>query len=327
MMAANQRDRQRVPGDWDVYWTGTHENAAHQEGGPQEEVLERFWLTFFAENSADNCSRERQRLLDMACGNGAVTGFASRGIADFHSFCLDTSVNALLELGKRYPETICITADALHTPFLSNSFDLVVSQFGIEYAGIDTFDEAARLLAPGGSFGAVIHLHEGAIYRECSDNLNAINAIMQSRLLKLARNTFSAGFALNAGTGSVKAFKTAERKLKPAVRALESMLQEMGSNVAAGLAQQLHEDIAYMYKRMGAFDKREVISWLDGMVKELRAYRGRMTSMMSSAVDKDAMKAIKQNLETKGLVQQRCETLGMGPEQQPAAWVIVCKKH
>ncbi|MEO2172684.1 MAG: hypothetical protein ABGY96_01150, partial [bacterium] len=95
----------------------------------------------------------------------------------------------------------------------------------------------------------------------------------------------------------------------------------------AGGGEGRHGGIAYMCERMGAFDRRGVISWRDGMVKELRAYRGRMTSMMSSAVDKDAMKAIKQNLETKGLVQQRCETLGMGPEQQPAAWVIVCKKH
>ena len=30
-------------GDWDTYWRGTHENAAHREGGPQEEVLARFW--------------------------------------------------------------------------------------------------------------------------------------------------------------------------------------------------------------------------------------------------------------------------------------------
>ncbi len=327
-MVINQPDRQRVPGDWDVYWTGTHENAAHQEGGPQEEVLEKFWLTFFADSYAQNGSAEGQRrLLDMACGNGAVTGFANRGSPEFDSFSLDSSVNALRELGKRYPETTCVAADALHTPFQSGCFDLVVSQFGIEYAGIDTFDEAARLVAPGGSFGAIVHLHKGAIYQECSDNLDAIDTIIKIKLLKLARNAFNAGFALNAGTGSVKVFKTAERKLKPAIRALESILQEMGNDVAAGLAKQMYEDIAYMYKRMSSFDRREVIAWLDGMVKELKAYRGRMSSMMNSAVDKNGIETIKQKLETRGLTQQRCETLDMGPQQESAAWVIVCKGH
>jgi ubiquinone/menaquinone biosynthesis C-methylase UbiE len=327
MMAVNQPDRRQVPGDWDKYWTGTHENAAHQDGGPQEEVLERFWLTFFTENAADFKSEAQIKLLDMACGNGAVTGFAKRGIPQLHSFCLDSSVNALLELGKRYPETTCVAADALHAPFASGGFDLVVSQFGIEYAGINTFDEVARLVAPGGSFCAIVHLQGGSIYRECRDNLEAIDAITKSKLLKLARNAFNAGFALNARNGSIKAFKTAERKLKPAIRSLESLLQEMGSGVAAGLAQQLYDDIAHMYKRMSAFDRGEVIAWLDGMVKELKAYRGRMSSMMNSAMDEKAMATIKQKLEARGLVEQRCETLSMGSPQQPAAWVIVCKRH
>ena len=33
--------------DWDAYWRNARSAAAHKDGGPQDEVLERFWLQLF----------------------------------------------------------------------------------------------------------------------------------------------------------------------------------------------------------------------------------------------------------------------------------------
>ena len=50
--------------------------------------------------------------------------------------------------------------DCTHLPFNDNEFDLVVSQFGIEYADLDiAIPESLRVLKVNGSFSIVIH-HE-----------------------------------------------------------------------------------------------------------------------------------------------------------------------
>ena len=110
---------------WDVYWTGTHEKAAHQDGGTQEEVLEHFWGDLFQRQLGSGGSR---KLLDLACGNGAVTGFALQAAPQSTVFCLDYSVSAVLELRKRHPDALCVAADALRAPFTSGSFDIVFNR-------------------------------------------------------------------------------------------------------------------------------------------------------------------------------------------------------
>jgi ubiquinone/menaquinone biosynthesis C-methylase UbiE len=316
-------NQHEVADDWDVYWTGTHENAAHKEGGAQDVVLARFWSEFFGSNLGGD---EPQRLLDLACGNGAVVGFALQVAPQTITTCLDYSVSAVMELRKRYPEVSCIAGDAQHTPFSQGSFDIVASQFGIEYAGIDAIDEAACLVAPQGSLAVIAHLRDGAIYAECSMSLRAIEAVWESKIFPLARDAFNAGFALNAGTGSVKKFKSADKRMAPAIRSLEGILREMGSDVAAGLVQQVYRDIAHMYQRMSAFDKAEVIGWIDGMVRELDAYRGRMSSMLAAAMDAEEIQRMAGRTVAGGLTVSQCLTLEMGAEPEPAAWVLVCKR-
>ena len=132
--------------DWDVYWKGTRENAAHKEGGPQEAALASFWEDVFAEHLAPRLS---PRMLDIACGNGAVTGRAlSRG-EPLESYCVDYSASALAELRKRHSASVCVAADAARLPWRERQFDLVVSQFGLEYAGPEALLEAGRVVANG----------------------------------------------------------------------------------------------------------------------------------------------------------------------------------
>ncbi len=119
----------QVARSWDVYWRGTHENAAHQEGGPQEAVLAQYWSELFGKRVERG---SLLRLLDLACGNGAVTGHALKALPQLTACCLDYSASALLELRKRYPNTLCVAGNARRLPFDDGGFDVVASQFGIE---------------------------------------------------------------------------------------------------------------------------------------------------------------------------------------------------
>lgn len=320
---------------WDTYWRGTQENAAHREGGPQEPVLRAFWAEFFARELA---ARTCPAVLDLACGNGAVAGQALRFSSGEPSgelsgqpsalslHCSDYSLNALRGVHQRYPAAQCVVADAGNTPFVDGAFDLVVSQFGIEYAGPEAIFEAARLVAPGGTLALLMHVDGGAIYRECEYNRDTVLALQALDILNLAQASFDAGFALNEGSGTPEAFKTAERAFTPAVRGLEQLLQARGAQSAGGLLQQLYQDIAHMYRRMSAYAAEDIHRWLQGMEAECAAYVGRMQSMLDASTTEAALDAAARRLTASGLVTRELEVLRVSADADAAAWTLVMQR-
>ncbi len=307
-------------GFWDTYWRGTHENAAHQEGGAQEPVLARFWEEFFRRELA---ARAEPAILDLACGNGAVTGHARRLVPELRVHCSDFSLSALLDLQRRYPGCPCVVADAAHPPLAAASFDLVVSQFGLEYAGTTALEEAAGLLAPGGVLALLVHVHEGAIYRECESNRDTVNALQSLNILGLAREAFAAGFALNRGECSPDEFRAAERAFTPAVRGLEQLLRDRGPTAAGGLLQQLYQDIAHMYRRMSAYEPDDILQWLAGLGAELGAYRGRMQSMLDAAWNQSTLDTLAERVLARGFRLVQRDQLAVTGSTLPAAWTLV----
>ncbi|MFK7913395.1 MAG: class I SAM-dependent methyltransferase [Pseudomonadales bacterium] len=312
---------------WDVYWNGTRENAAHQQGGPQEAVLEAFWSELFkSQTGPQGRSDERLQLLDIACGNGAVSGFALASGGNFEQFACDFSHSAMAQLGRRHGGVTPVQADAAHLPFASQCFDLVCSQFGLEYAGASAFAEAGRVIAPQGTLATVVHLHDGAIYQECAGNLQAAQGILGTAVLDLAEGAFSAGFDLNEGVGDVAAFKAAEREFTPTVRALESVIKRFGAGAAGGLAQQIYRDIAQMYRRMSAYAREDVLGWVVGMRAELDAYCGRMSTMMAAALTTAQRDSVIAELANGGLGLIENRTMNMDASKVPGAVVMVWQR-
>lgn len=308
---------------WDTYWRGTRENAAHKEGGVQEALLAEFWRELLGKQLAVDSN---PRVLDLACGNGAVTGFVREFSPALAVHCCDYSLHAVVELERRYPGNLRVVADAARLPYADACFDLVASQYGVEYAGADAIVEAARLVAPGGTLALLLHVFEGAIYRECERNRDVVIAIRALDILALAQGAFAAGFALNAGTGTPGEFKQAEQAFTPAVRGLEQILREAGPAVAGGLPGQLYQDIAHMYRRMSAYDPADIRSWLEGMDRELDAYRGRMQSMLDAAVPQDQLLGLQAELVTQGFNASPLRSLVVNDQSAAAAWALVMER-
>ena len=319
-------DVQQAAGAWDEYWRLTREAAAHKGGGPQDEVLARFWTSFFR----DALSRAPgERLLDLACGNGAVTRFAldAASVSDRQMpsvISVDNSLAALKELRKRFPPVFAVAADMKRMPFAEGLFDVVASQFGLEYAGIEAVDEAARLVARGGMLAAVLHLKGGAIYRECATNLEAIEGVRNCEILPALKNAVRAGFAASHGRGNNSDVRRAHARLVAAAKELEGILRIHGAAVAGGAAHKLYTDISHMYRRRNAYDATDVAEWADGMAREIVAYASRMSSMLAAAIDDQGIDEIARQVNSRGLSVRIREKLLMGASRkEPGAWVFV----
>lgn len=314
---------------WDEYWRRTREAAAHQAGGPQDEVLARFWNTLLMRTLPNY---PHPRILDVACGNGAVTRLvfdsAKRlGGPEPSVHALDRSLAALMELRKRVPSIKGVVADASRTPFPDGAFDLVVSQFGLEYAGIGAPGEAARLVAPDGVLATILHLTSGAIYRECAINLEAAQGLRDSALLPHTRRVFEAGIAVNTARGNGAAFQQADQEFRPAFATAQGILSRHGPDVAGGVVQRLCADIEHMYRRMGAYALRDVLDWIDQTAAELDTYILRMSAMLDAAIDEDELDQMLQLLTAAGLAVRMRETMRMGKKNEAAAWVLVCDRR
>ena len=312
---------------WDAFWRARDKAVSREDAGARDPAPAHFWQDFFEREFA---GRPAASLVDVACGNGAVTEIAiaaalSAG-TDLDAFCADYSQAAIDELCRRFPGVQGIACDAADMPWPDGRFDFVVSQFGIEYASERAFPEAARLVATGGTLVALVHLSGGAIHAECADNYAVASAVRDAQLMPLARRAFVAGFDLLAGKITDDQFQESDRQLAPAVEATKAILQEKGAQAAGGLLANLYKDIGYMYTRMQNYAPDEVFAWIDGMAAELDSYEGRMASMTRAAMDEAQASATADALATLGLDAEEPQVLSLEESGKPAAWILVARR-
>lgn len=324
-MASDSGDA--TTGAWGEYWRLSRESSALKGGGPLDEVLERFWRRVLG-----RCLPDGARLLDIACGNGAVTaaavGAGAGSAGSMGLFGVDRAEAAVRAYRARFPAGTGVAGDARRLPFPDCAFDLVASQFGIEYAGEAAFAEAARVTAPGGLLAAVVHRTGGAIHRECEANAAAMARVEASGILPAAREAFRRGAAASRGQGSRAAFRDADARLAAAVRQVEGVLAEFGDQVAGGTVQRLYGDLAHMYGRLAAYDPADVAGWADLMAREIEAYSGRMGAALSAAMDEEAFARAAAQCGAGGLAVLAREEVRVGTDGgEPVAWALVAERR
>jgi len=306
---------------WDTYWQGMGDSGGFSRGGVNHPAILAFWDEFFQTVKRDYAT---PKIIDIASGNGAVleralTTFGDE-LPDFT--CLDVSAAAITNIQNRFPQVNGVVTDTRAIPFDSGSFDIVTSQFGVEYAGLDAINEAARLLATGGQLAFLLHSQEGSIHRECVDSLDAIVQLLDSRFIPYATEMFSTGFQAVRGADRAP-YEAAAKKLAPAIATLEAIMQQYGQQVADDTIARLYSDVDQIHQRIQHYDPTEVLDWLHRLEGELDAYAGRMSSMSSSAIGSEAFEQIVAGLQNRDYTIIRAEPMVIPDQELPLAWALV----
>jgi SAM-dependent methyltransferase len=306
---------------WNQYWRGTKDGPSLAIGGANHPRLDQFWQEFFL--SARTESRPI-KIVDIASGDGAVVDFVfkvfSGETADVT--CIDISEHAIEILVKRFPRVNGVVANALRIPLESNSFDIVASQFGVEYAGVAAFSEAARLVAPGGQLASLVHHRSGAIYKECTASLDAVEKLRVCKFIPLSIGMFEAGFAACRGADPGP-HNTAAENLLPAYRELEGIMQHYGMHVAGDTLLRLYQDVDKIHQSMEHYDPAEILQWLARLDSELDAYAGMMGSMRDAALSEAQFLAVCDGLKSAGLRLQQDLPLLCDDQELPIAWALI----
>lgn len=145
---------------WSRYWaTGASHSCAGSFGLHYGGAIGAWWRQVFEGLQAD------ERVLDLATGSGAVLQLALK-------FCTSQDVQLRgVDAGKVVPAwltsleprqgarvRIDLGVRTENLPFADQSYELVTSQFGIEYTDLRrSLAEVRRVLCPGGSLRCVLH--------------------------------------------------------------------------------------------------------------------------------------------------------------------------
>lgn len=308
---------------WDTYWQGSGDATALTDGGANHPAILGFWDDFF---SASKLNLDTPKILDIASGNGAVI---ERALANYSKqpelTSLDISPAAISNIKNRFPSVTGIVADASNIPLEDSSFNIVTSQFGLEYAGKDAIYEAARLVTTGGQLALLLHTDKGSIHEECLQSLDAIERVQASQFIAAASTMFDAGFKAVRGADR-SAYDKAANKLTPALLVLEGIMQEYGQHVAADTVSRLYNDVANIHQRIQHYEPDDILNWLKQMDSELEAYAGRMRSMNLSAIDEESFQQACTNLADKGFIIEQAEALNISEQDLPMAWQLIATK-
>lgn len=312
---------------WDRFWRGDKHDAAVTANPAEQSGLSPHWQGLL---SAEASARKQARLVDLACGTGAATGeaiaaFKAAGTPlDVH--CVDFSPAAVEAVAERFKGIETSVGDCTDLPFDDHAFDLVMSQFGIEYAGLDAFSEAARLVAPGGTLLVMSHFKGGAIDRECTENGATASAILESNVLPTAKAAFTAISRFNARQISQQDLASQHQALTQAAGRLREV-STASQSAASELAGRIFHDLGQMFQKPDRFALQDTLDWCDNWHAEVSAYLARMQAMTQAALSEDQVTVIHQLVSERGLVvdSAQCDRVRDGAET--IAWCLKANRQ
>jgi len=139
--------------------------------------------------------RDGDRVLDVACGTGLVSGRISLVTGKFCSITGIDVNEGMLSVARRNPQIEWHQGSATELPFADGSFDVVVCQQGLQYFPdrAAAMRHMARVLAPGGRIALNVW---GALDRQ-PFYVALVDGIVEFLGEEAAKSAFALPFSLN----------------------------------------------------------------------------------------------------------------------------------
>lgn len=276
---------------WSRYWaTGVMHSCPTSFSGNYEGEVADFWSRSFSG------LRPGQRVLDLCCGNGPLAElmFRSKSAHGVRYDGVDLAQVNPLWLGTladadrpQFAFHGGVAAEAL--PFADASFDLVISQFGLEYTDLErTMQELGRVLKGTGRVALVVHHAASRTVQLARDEVTHLQWLLgrdglidQTRLLVpcVARSATEAGRRALATDAAANALRTR----------FNAVQQELSARASrASCPDPLHEAreaIAVLLEATARGGEAEGLRRLEGLAAELQDSLHRLIALCRCALD------------------------------------------
>lgn len=298
----------RTDQGWADYWQhdGDGGEVFVNAKGERHPALAEYWGAVF-EGVPDSAA-----VIDIASGAGSIFAHLPAGHG-LDLFAADIAEGALKALAIRIPGVTITLCSADAVPYGDGRFELVVSQFGIEYAGINAFSEAARLVAPGGRLSCLCHVEDGYIDSNNKAQLEEASLVNETGFIDLATALTKAGFSAD-----VDAMQRSERAFVPAMKKIAAGIKRC----PRGIHSHLYQGFQRLFEQRRSYDEADITSWLGQMQGELDKNIDRLSRMRAAALSPADTASITEKLKSAGLQEIQFEAFTTPGNRLPVAWKL-----
>jgi len=259
---------------WSDYWsTGALTSLPQDFVFNYDGEVAEFWQRQFGELSPG------AQVLDICTGNAPIALLAAEWsaaqTADLKITAIDAAQPDPAQIARRGPQVAALleiielkgNTEVESLPFDDQWFDLITSQYGLEYCNMEQAGpELARVLKPGGCLAVLAHAADTAIVETMAAESSDYASLRDSGLFKVLRSWESGQLA----------DPDLPRRLEPLLRRLASQAQRAGASPLLG---QVVQSMAGLI-RLPAAQRRQQRSAVGGFRRQLEAGQARLDDML-----------------------------------------------
>jgi SAM-dependent methyltransferase len=293
---------------WDRYWQFDRIASCFDGAGASnyDESIAEPWRAFFRELPPG------ARILDLCTGNGAAALIAAevartegKGV---NVIAVDRADIDPSRYVTRQAEDLAAIrfvgrTDVEALPFADASFDLAISQYGIEYADLDrAVSELVRVLAAGGQTRLVVHAADGIVAAGARDVIADADLLLGDiGLIEATRSCLDAVTAVESGRDPSP---EAKARADSAFAAFQDALANTARHVPAAADKVMIRNSGGVM--LNAFQSRghvaldEIRAKVDQVEAEILAHRGRLQALVDAAHDEKGAEALAARLRAAG---------------------------
>lgn len=264
---------------WREYWHADRPASCVPADPATAQKIGAAWVEWF------RALPDGTRILDVATGNGIVLALASVAAQEASRRFVLTGIDLapidpLAHLVRPTPGLRAARfvggVAAEEMPFEAASFDVVVSQYGLEYAVLDpALREVHRVLAPGGRLRWLAHDADSDVVVQNAVQAEEVDFLLAAGSVIDAARAYAATLARRDDAAAATA------TLASALAAAEQYRRARG---AAQVVSQVCGQLQAVVARPAAYRPPDLVRMVDDGERQLRAHRARIADLNAAVL-------------------------------------------
>lgn len=306
---------------WRDYWKSNRPASCVPANEATAAEIAAYWLGVFADVA------DQSRILDIATGNGILLAHAANAAVEGGKTFALTGVDLADIAPQKYLDEAPAGFDDIRfvgktaaeaLPFEVHEFDVVVSQYGLEYAQLDkALAEVERVLAPGGRFVWLAHCDDSEVVLQNRDQGAEVDFLLKPRGPIDAMEHFVARL------GKGKKPSNAAQRLQAALADAERYCRD---HPPAKVVVEVCTVIADSASRWQSFRPDDLARMLADARARLIHHRQRINDLSNAVVTPERLRSIETILQSTRWREHEIVALRAGSAERPIGLQITAQR-
>lgn len=295
--------------DWSAYWSQGHKTSFGNEFRHcYEGKIQEAWKSVF------KTIKTKSKVLDLCTGNAALLRLAEQDMDNFSEVNFTGVDYANVTANDKFTQLdnidLLFNVDIESLPIEKNSFDIVISNYGIEYSDLSkSLAEVSRVMSDQGCAIFICHFYDSILITNNKQELMMINTMLdRNGVLATMQGLIDALHNKNmhskipTGKEYLAAVEEAEHS--------RHRLNEQLSVIANNFAQAFHQSnflgfLKYLLSANTENKKHELEKFKAGM----SSHQGRLSEMVNASLTKEQIEKLSSVFKVHGLYITKAEVL------------------